>query len=85
MTQWNINLRGGGKLETLAMMKLGLPGDLMGKFEVLDHQFFSNGLWLHCTLSNLRAPNFNIDILDVMQAEKEYMGPYVYFKDCVII
>ena len=29
---------------------------------------------LHCTLSNLWAPNFNWEILDVMQAEK-YMGP----------
>ena len=49
-----------GKLETLTMMKLGSPDDLMGKFGALDHLFFSNGLIrLFCTLSNLWAPNFN--------------------------
>ena len=40
---------------------------------------------VHCTLSNLWAPNFIREILDVMQAEKEYMGPYLCFKDCVMI
>ena len=40
-----------GKLETLAMMKLGPPDDLMGKLGALDHLFFSNDLIrLHCTL-----------------------------------
>ena len=29
--------------ETLAMMKLGPPDDLMGKLGALDHEFFSNG------------------------------------------
>ena len=26
-----------GKLQTVAMMKLGTPNDLMGKMEALDH------------------------------------------------
>ena len=57
-------------------MKLGPHDDLMGKSGTLEHQFFSNGLIrFHCSLSNLWAPNFNWEILDVMQAEKEYMGP----------
>ena len=65
-----------GKLETLAMSKLGSPDDLIGIFGTLDHEFFSNGLIrLYCTLSNLWARNFNWEILDVMQAEKEHMGP----------
>ena len=41
MTQWNINLGhfddAMSKLETLAMMNLGLPDDLMGKLGALDH------------------------------------------------
>ena len=50
----------------------GAPDDLMGKIGgPIDHEFFSNGLIrLHCALSNLWAPNFNWEILDVMQAEK---------------
>ena len=82
VAQWNINLGpfydAMGKLETLAMMKLGPPNDLMGRLGALDHLhvFFSNGLiWLHFTFSNLWAPNFYWEILDVMQAEKEYIGP----------
>ena len=48
------------------------PGDLMGKLGALNHLLFSNGLIrLHCTLSNLWAPNFNWEILDDMQAEKK--------------
>ena len=40
--EWNINFKGlfddaMGKLESLAMMKLGSPDDLMGKFGALDH------------------------------------------------
>ena len=63
------------KLETLAMIKLGPPGDLVEKFGgprllILFKQFNA----LHCTLSNLRALNLNWEILDVMQAEKEYTG-----------
>ena len=77
ITQWNINLESFddamGKLETLAMVKLGPHDDLMRKLGAPDHYFFSNGL----TLSNLWAgPNFNWEILDVMQAEKDYIwGP----------
>ena len=59
-----------GKLG-LAMMKLRPPDDLMGKFGALDHEFLSNGsIRLH-----LWASNFNWDMLDVMQPEKENMGP----------
>ena len=48
-----------GKLETLAMEKLGPPDDLMGKLGVLDHELFLNdSIRLHCTLSDLWAPNF---------------------------
>ena len=47
MVQWNINLGPFDdkicKLETLAMMKLGPPDDLMWKLRALDHKFFSNG------------------------------------------
>ena len=65
-----------GKLETLEIRKLRSPDDLMGIFEALDHEFFSNGLIrLYRTLSNLWARNFNWEILDVMQAEKECKGP----------
>ena len=39
--KWNINLGSFddamGKLETLAMMKLGPPDNLMGKLGALDH------------------------------------------------
>ena len=53
------------------MMKLGFPDSLIEKVGALDHLFFSNGLIrLYCTLSNLREPNFNWEILNVMQAEK---------------
>ena len=42
----------------------------------LDHKLFLNNLIrLHCTLSNLLAPNFDCEVLDDMQPEKEYMGP----------
>ena len=57
----------------------------------LNHKLFSNNLIpLHHTLSNFWAPNFNWEILDDMQAEKEYMGlnspMFVsYFKNCVMI
>ena len=56
---------------------MGAPyGDLMGKFGALALYFFLNSLiLLYCTLSNLWALNFNWEILDVMQVEKEYMGP----------
>ena len=42
MTQWNIKFEGPfddamGNLETLEMMKLGPPDDLMGKLGALDH------------------------------------------------
>ena len=33
-----------GKLETLAMGKMGPPDDLMGKLGALDHELFLNGL-----------------------------------------
>ena len=74
------------------MMKFGSPDDRMVKLVALDHLFFSNGLIrLHCTLSNfnLFAPNFNWEILDVMQAENEYIGlnsqlfvPLIFQKLC---
>ena len=68
-----------GKLETLAMGKLGAPDDLMGKLGALDHELFSNGLIrLHCTVSNLWAPNFKWKFLDDMQAEKKYMRPQFF-------
>ena len=85
--QWNIWGPFGdamGKLETLAMGKLGPPDDLMGKLRALDHKLFSNCLIrLHCTLSNLRAPNFNWEILDDMQAEKNTWGPYSNFSSYI--
>ena len=94
MAQWNIwgpFDDAMGKLQTRrAMGKLGPSDNLMGKLEALDHELFSNGLIrLHCTLLNLWA-KFNWEILDDMQAEKEYMGSQFplfvsYFKDCVMI
>ena len=58
-----------GKLETLNVV--------MGKLWALDHESVSIGLiGLHCTLSNLWAPNFNWwKILHFIQAETEYTGP----------
>ena len=74
------------------MGKLGPPDDLMGKLGAGPRPriIFKQLIRLHCTLSNLWAPNFNWQILDDMQAEKEYMGPkspffVSYFKDCVMI
>ena len=57
--------------------EIGPPDGLMGKLGALVQHFFSNGIVrVHCTLAILWAPNFNWEILDVMQAEKEYiMGP----------
>ena len=48
----------------------------------LDQELFSNGLIrLHCTLSNLWAPNFNWEILDDMQAEKKkHQAPIPHFS-----
>ena len=54
-------------------MKLGSPDDLMGKFGALDQTV--SYMQLYSSLSNLWAPNFNCEILDVIQAEKEYTGP----------
>ena len=49
--------------------EIGPPDDLMGKLGALDHKLFSSDLiQLHCTLSNLWAPNFEWEILDDMQA-----------------
>ena len=62
-----------------------------GNWGSRPHIFFSNGLIRsYCTLSNLRAPNFIWEILDVMQAEKRICGLnsplfLLYFKDCVMI
>ena len=65
-----------GQIRDSSDDEMGRPDDLIGKLGAVDHWFFSNGLIrLHCILSNSWAPNSNWDILDVMQAEKEYMGP----------
>ena len=70
MTQW------GNERPLCSDGKLGTPNELMGKLGALDHKFVSIGLIrLHCTLSNLWAPNFNWKILHFMQAETEYTGP----------
>ena len=70
-----------GKLETLAMGKLGPPDDLMGEIGALDHKLFSNGLIrLRCALSNSMAPDFNWEILDDMQAEKIHEAPIPIFR-----
>ena len=82
MVQWNVwallMMQWANKLETLSKRKLGplITWAWEHDFDwgpALDHEFFSNGITrLHCTLSNLWAPNFNWEIVDVMQAEKEY-------------
>ena len=77
-----------GKLETLAMMKLGPPDDLMGNWGPRPLIF----KWLITVpLHSFKrmSPKF-WEIVDVMRAEKEYMGPnsplfLLYFKDCVMI
>ena len=87
MAQWNT--RGPfddamGKLETLAMGKLGAPDDLMGKLEALDHELFPYGLIrLHCNL----FPNLWAQILiekfyiHDMQAEKSILVFSVIYLD----
>ena len=60
-----------GQIRDLSNDEIGTRDDLIGKLRTLDHIFFSNGLIrLNCALSNVWAPNFHWEMLDVMQ---EYM------------
>ena len=71
---WQIRDPSNGKFEALWWP----DGEIGGP---IDHKLFSNSLIrLHCTLSNLWAPNFNWKILDDMQAEKIYEAPILHFS-----
>ena len=66
MVQWNINLGvlwldEMGKLETLTMMILRPPDDLMRKFGALDHKFFQTAKYGFIALFQTYGPQILIE------------------------